>query len=534
MNRIHLGMIDGLVIIFYILALIVIGVFISKQKTKSGKLVSEDIFLGGRTLPWYKVGLSIFSTNVSPSMLVAYFGAAYTSGMVLANFEWIAWIFLVLLSFLFIPYYLRNKISTMPEFLMNKFGKKSHLFYTYFSMFSSLIVWSSFMLCIGGVVIEQLFGIPVYISTFVIILVAMSYSLNGGLNSIVHTGMIQSIVLISVSLIIVFTGLYRVGGISHLIASVPNDYWTLFKPTTDQGYPWHAIWLGYPVLGIWFWCTDQSIVQRTLAAKSIDDGQKGALLVAALKVIMPFIFILPGIICLVLVKDGTFVPLEKPDHAYISMVYGLLPTGLIGLALGTLLVSIINDVATGLSSFSTVFALDLYAKKINPDASDVEVKKVSKKVSVMASIVAALVAIFFSTVDKTLFDLGQSLGTYIAPPAATVFIVGLLWKKATPRAAELTLYFGTFLCLVIGFCQLTGFPNKAFWPHYMLLCFYMMVVLVSFMLVVSRFTISSRQAYAVQEVNTNHAAYSYATSTTVKTLWVCIALIMLLIYYIFN
>ena len=138
MNRIHLGMIDGLVIILYIISLIIIGVFISKQKTKSGKLVSEDIFLGGRTLPWYKVGLSIFSTNVSPSMLVAYFGAAYTSGMVLANFEWIAWIFLVLLSFLFIPYYLKNKISTMPEFLMNKFGKKSHLFFTYFSMFSSL------------------------------------------------------------------------------------------------------------------------------------------------------------------------------------------------------------------------------------------------------------------------------------------------------------------------------------------------------------------------------------------------------------
>jgi SSS family solute:Na+ symporter len=534
MNRIHLGMIDGAVIILYIIALIVIGVFISKQKTKSGNLVSEDIFLGGRTLPWYKVGLSIFSTNVSPSMLVAYFGAAYTSGMVLANFEWIAWIFLVLLSFLFIPYYLKNKISTMPEFLMNKFGKKSHLFFTYFSMFSSLIVWSSFMLCIGGLVIEQLFGVPVYISTFLIIIIAMSYSLNGGLNSIVHTGMIQSIVLILVSLIIVFVGLYRVGGVSHLVASVPHDYWTLFKPTSDQGYPWHAIWLGYPVLGIWFWCTDQSIVQRTLAAKSIDDGQKGALLVAGLKVIMPFIFILPGIICLVLVKDGIFVPLEKPDHAYISMVYGLLPTGLIGLALGTLLVSIINDVATGLSSFSTVFALDLYAKKINPNASEREVKKMSKKVSIVASIVAALVAIFFSTVDKTLFDLGQSLGTYIAPPAATVFIVGLLWKKATPRAAELTLYFGTFLCLVFGFCQLTGFPNKEFWPHYMLLCFYMMVILVVFMMVVSYFTTNSRKAYAVHEVITQDGEQKYQTSTTVKILWALLALIMLLIYYIFN
>ena len=158
----------------------------------------------------------------------------------------------------------------------------------------------------------------------------------------------------------------------------------------------------------------------------------------------------------------------------------------------------------------------------------------SKKVSIVASIVAALVAIFFSTVDKTLFDLGQSLGTYIAPPAATVFIVGLLWKKATPRAAELTLYFGTFLCLVFGFCQLTGFPNKEFWPHYMLLCFYMMVILVVFMMVVSYFTINSSKAYAVHEVITQDGEQKYQTSTTVKILWALLALIMLLIYYIFN
>ena len=534
MNRIHLGITDGLVIVFYILFLVIVGVLISKKKTKTGQLVSEDLFLSGRSLPWYKVGLSIFSTNVSPSMLVAYFGAAYTSGMVLANFEWIAWVFLLLLSFLFIPYYLKNRISTMPEFLMKKFGKPSHLFFTYFSMFSSLIVWSSFMLCIGGLVIEQLFGIPVYISTFIIILISMSYSVNGGLNSIVHTGMIQSIVLIIISLIIVFVGLYRVGGVEHLIASVPHDYWTLFKPTSDKGYPWHAIWLGYPVLGIWFWCTDQSIVQRTLAAKSIDDGQKGALLVAGLKILMPFIFILPGIICLVLVKDGIFVPLEKPDHAYISMVYGLLPTGLIGLALGTLLVSVINDVATGLSSFSTVFSLDLYAKKINPNATQIEIKKVSKKVSIIASFIAALVAIFFSTLDKSLFDLGQSLGTYIAPPAATVFIVGILWKKATPRAAELTLYFGTFLCLVIGFCQLTGFPNKDFWPHYMLLCFYMMVVLVTFMVIVSYNTVQSRLDYKLDDSSTQSTNEVFTSKTYIKVLWVLLACIMLLIYYIFN
>lgn len=257
-----------------------------------------------------------------------------------------------------------------------------------------------------------------------------------------------------------FLGLNKVGGVEKLVASVPRDYWIIFKPSTDSVYPWHALILGYPVIGIWFWCTDQTIVQRTLAAKNVDHGQKGALLIAALKIVMPALFIVPGIMCLVLVNQGVFAPLTNPDHAYITMVYGLLPTGVIGLALGTLLVSIINDVATGLSSFSTVFAMDVYVKKIKPTATAAEINSIGKKIIVLAATVSVLMAILLSNSDKGLFDLGQSLITYLAPPASTVFIVGILWKRATPRAAELTLYVGTFLCLLIGFCQLTGFPTK--------------------------------------------------------------------------
>lgn len=534
MNKIQLGLVDFSVIIGYLLFLILVGIYFSKKLIKGKSAGDEDLFLSGRSLPWYKVGLSIFSTNVSPGMLVAYFGAAYTSGMVLANFEWMAWFFLLLLSILFIPYYLKNDISTMPEFLLKKFGKKSHIFFTYFSMFSSIFIWVSFYLCIGAIVINQLLGIPIYISVFIIIAIAVSYSLNGGLNSIVHTGMIQSIVLIFISFLIVILGLYKVGGVHQLIENVPSDYWILFKPTNDQSYPWHAIWLGYPVLGIWFWCTDQTIVQRTLAAKSIEDGQKGALLVAALKVIIPFLFILPGIICFVLVKDGQFKPLENPDHAYITMVNGLLPTGLIGLALGTLLVSVINDVAAGLNSFSTVFSIDLYAKKINPTATHLEINKVSKKVLVIASIVAALIAIFFSTTDKTLFDLGQSLGTYLAPPAATVFIVGILWKKATPLSAELTLYIGTIVCISFGFCQLIGFPSKEFWPHYLLLCFYMMAILVVFMVLISLIPNNNKNNFIVNDSSTNLNNEIFKTSLFVKSLWVIIALLMIFLYFIFN
>jgi len=534
MGRIHIGATDSIVIVLYIIFLILVGIFISKKKTALGTPNAEDLFLSGRSLPWYKVGLSIFSTNVSPSMLVASFGAAYTSGMVLANFDWLAWIFLMLLSLLFIPRYLANNISTMPEYLMKRFGKKSHIFFTYFSMVSSLVVWSSFMLCIGGIVINQLLGIPIYVSAILIVAIAMSYSVNGGLNSIVHTGMVQSIVLIGISMLIFFLGLNKVGGVEKLVASVPRDYWIIFKPSTDSVYPWHALILGYPVIGIWFWCTDQTIVQRTLAAKNVDHGQKGALLIAALKIVMPALFIVPGIMCLVLVNQGVFAPLTNPDHAYITMVYGLLPTGVIGLALGTLLVSIINDVATGLSSFSTVFAMDVYVKKIKPTATAAEINSIGKKIIVLAATVSVLMAILLSNSDKGLFDLGQSLITYLAPPASTVFIVGILWKRATPRAAELTLYVGTFLCLLIGFCQLTGFPTKEFWPHYMLLCFYMMSALVVFMIAVSFITKPHYELVQLVDQNDPLVKEKSKTSLLVKLLWVLVAVLMAIVFYIFN
>jgi SSS family solute:Na+ symporter len=422
----------------------------------------------------------------------------------------------------------------MPEFLMKRFGRRSHSFFTYFSMFSSLIIWSSLMLCVGGIVINQLTGIPVYFSAILIVAIALSYSINGGLNSIVHTGVIQSVVLLFVSFIILALGINKVGGVDNLINGVPAEFWSIFRPADDKAYPWHAILLGYPVIGIWYWCTEQSIVQRTLAAKNIVHGQLGAWLVAVLKIIMPFLFILPGMICLVLVKQGYFPELTSPDHAYITMVYGLLPTGLIGLALATLLVSVVNDVATGISSFSTVFAIDLYAKKINPNASPEKVTKIGKRVAVLAGLVSVLVAIFFASSNKGLFVLGQSLGTYLAPPVTTVFILGILWKKATPLAAELTLYLGTFFCVVIGFCQLIDFPSKDTWPHFMLLCFYMMTALIAFMVSVSLLKPVPGYPSLVLVKHSPEGEISASNKRMMILLWFVVACIMISIYFIFS
>jgi SSS family solute:Na+ symporter len=252
---------------------------------------------------------------------------------------------------------------------------------------------------------------------------------------------------------------------------------------------------------------------------------------------MPFIFILPGIMCLVLVKQGYMQPLTNPDHAYISMV-GLLPKGMIGLALATLIVSVVNDVATGIGAFSTVFAIDFYGKKVDAQASPDQLAKVGKRVSWIAGAISVLIALFFSSSDKGLFELGQSLCTYLAPPISTVFILGLLWKRATPLAAELTLYVGTLLCLSVGFCQLINYPSKETWPHFMLLCFYMMAVLVAFMVVVSLLSGPRETALAEKgqpdDQEFNRMAVQDAFSRPVIVLWGIIAVIMFIIYYIFR
>lgn len=536
MMGIDIGLADGAAIILYLVLLVWVGLRMRGKPADAGASSSEELFLSGRSLPWYKVGLSIFSTNVSPSMLVAYFGAAYATGMVLANFEWMAWFFLLLLSYLFIPWYLRHRISTMPEFLMKRYGSRAHRFHTYFSMFGSLVIWSSFMLCIGGKVILQLTGIPILWSVLIIVAIALSYSVNGGLSAIVNTGMIQSVVLLGTSLAILVLGVWKAGGLGAVVDGVPASYWSIFRPADDAAYPWHAILLGYPVIGIWFWCTDQSIVQRTLAAKDVFHGQLGAWLVALLKVVMPFIFILPGIVCLVLVGQGRLPALENPDHAYITMVKGLLPVGLVGLALATLMVSIINDVATGISAFSTVFALDFYGRRVRPDASPEDLSRVGKRVALLAGVVSAGIAMFFASSDKGLFELGQSLGTYLAPPISTVFLLGLLWKRATPRAAELTLYIGTALCLTIGFCQLKDYPSKGAWPHFMLLCFYMMLGLTIFVVVVSLLTRPVPSAASLEPVDpaVDSLMPKAPQRRLMRILWIAIAAVMSAIYIIFR
>ena len=446
---ISLEVVDYVVIAVYVTVLVGIGMWVSWRRRGS-----EDLFLAGRSLGWPNVGLSIFGTNVSPSFMIASCGIAFSTGMVTANFEWLAWWFLMLLAMLFVPYYLRTRISTMPQFMKRRFGRATYEFLSWYALFTTIILWLGGTLFASGVLLGQIMGWPVWVSVVVLTVIATSFTVAGGLAAVVITDSFQAILMILGSAVLTVIGLSKVGGITALVEKVPAHYWQLFRPSNDQVYPWHAVVLGYPVMGIWFWCTDQTIVQRVLGARDVRQGQLGAVFAGFLKILTPFIFILPGIVCYALHPE-----LENADKtAFMTMVTTCLGPGMIGLIVAVLIAAVISTIDSGLNSFSTVFTLDIYARRFRPNATEKELKWLGRLATIGAACVAVACALAIGTVQATLFDLLQSIIAFIAPPMAAVFMVGVLWRRATAKAAITALLVGSAVSISVGVCQMAKWP----------------------------------------------------------------------------
>lgn len=519
----HLNLLDFIVIFFYITGLLSLGFWVSFRKKHS-----DDLFLAGRTLKWPNIGLSIFGTNVSPSMMISSAGIAYASGMVASNMEWLAWLFLMLLAMVFIPHYMNTKISTMPEFLLKRFGPSCRNFLSWYTLFATIVLWLGGTLYAGGLLFSQIIGWPIWLSVILLVAIATSFTITGGLAAVVITDSFQSILMIIASTILTIIAFCKIGSIEQLTSSLPADYWTLFRPADDPHLPWHAILLGYPVAGIWFWCTDQTIVQRVLGGQNARQGQLGCLLAAFLKILVPFIFFLPGIMCKVLHPN-----LEDADTAYMTMVTHYLPHGMIGLIISVLIAALISTVDSGLNSLSTVFTLDIYCGQFKPDASGSQKKRIGQWVTLIGAIVAIVVSLSIAMIpDKSLFEKLLSIIQFLSPPLAAVFIVGILWRGASTKAAFLTLVIGSITSIGIGIGSLSGWPNPDIYPHFMLLSFYIFVGLVIFMIAVSLITGPNKDnqfpTLAEAKRNTNHK------TKDIWILWTILAIIMLSLYVIFN
>jgi SSS family solute:Na+ symporter len=545
--RDKLESLDFAVIIAYIVILITIGMWVSFRRRGA-----EDLFLGGRSQGWGVVGLSIFGTNVNPSFLISSCSVAYVSGFAAANFEWLAWWLMMLLAMLFVPFYLKTRVSTMPEFIRRRFGRGAHTFLSYYALFTTIVSWLGLVLYTGGLLFSQIMGWPLWLSLVVLMEIATSFTIIGGLAAVMITDAFQTILMIVGATALTAIGLYEVGGVSGLIAQVPESYWILLRSGPEADYPWHAMLLGYGVAGIWFWCADQTIVQRVLGAKDLRHGQLGIVLAAFLKILPPFLFLLPGILCFVL-HPG----LDDPDKAFATMIVHHLPTGMVGLMVAVLIAALISTIDSGLNSFSTVFTLDIYKRSIRPGASPSEVKLVGRIATLLAAALAVGVALTMAKFDRSLFDMIQSVIGFIAPPVSAVFLIGVLWRRATSTAALLTLIVGSIVSITVGFCHLNGFAGAAFsewigaqvstatgdllyawiggmvWDHFLLVSFYLFAAICLFMVVVSLLTRNSPDEEQLPSMNEAYASQK-TSSKLIWGLWGVLALCMAVIYLVFD
>ena len=538
---------DFVVIVTYIVMLVTIGMWVSFRRRGA-----DDLFLGGRSQGWKVVGLSIFGTNVNPSFLISSCSVAYMSGFAAANFEWLAWLLMMLLAMLFVPYYMKTRVSTMPEFIDRRFGRGPHRFLSYYALFTTIVSWLGLVLYTGGLLFSQIMGWPLWLSLTVLMAIATSFTIIGGLSAVMITDAFQTVLMIAGAAALTAIGLYEVGGIGGLVEKVPDSYWTLLRSGPEADYPWHAMLLGYPVAGIWFWCADQTIVQRVLGARDLRNGQLGTVFAAFLKILPPFLFLLPGILCFVL-HPG----LDNPDEAFATMIVHHLPVGMVGLMVAVLIAALISTIDSGLNSFSTVFTLDIYKRSVRPAASPKEVKLVGRLATLLAAVLAVGVAITMANFDRGLFDMIQSVIGFIAPPVSAVFLIGVLWRRATSVAALATLIVGSIVSITVGFCHLNGFAGAELsqwigahvnteagarldgwigdlvWDHFLMVSFYLFAGICLFMIVVSLFSRNAPKEERLPSLKETYAVQK-SSSTLLWKLWGVLAVCMVAIYWIFD
>lgn len=538
MESIHsyLKTIDFVVVGIYLLVLIAIGYWVSFVKKKDE---NENLFLASRSLTWPSIGLTMWGTNVGPSMLIASASIGYTTGVVAGNFAWYAFPFIFMLAVVFAPRYLKANVMTLPEFMGKRFGNSTRNMLAWYSLVTILISWLALTLYAGGILVGQILNLPLWSSVVILVLIAGFFTIAGGLKAIAYTNVFQMILLIVVSAILTFVGVYKAGGVMAIYENTPKDYWNLLRPMGDPNYPWLAIVLGYPVMGVWFWCTDQSMVQSVLGAKSLKQGQLGANLTGWLKIFDVALFIIPGIICFIL-----FPNLSNPDEAYMTMVTRLFPAGMTGLVMAVLIAALVSTIDSALNSLSTVFTMDIYVKKFKPAATVKEITSIGRIVTVVGAMIAIVLTLAIDSIKGlNLFDTFQAVLGFLAPPMAVVFLFGVLWKKTTTNAANIAIWLGTIISIGTGIIYLFLTPellaNVPFLQslliglksiHFLLLSFILFVVIAIITYLV---TIVDRRKGHVEETALDLSAIA-KPSNQVKWAWGILIVFMIGMYLLFN
>lgn len=466
----QVGSVDLGIVIIYMIGVVAVGVYAGFVRSKGGG-EGGHYFLADNSLAWPVIGLAMFAANISTVHLVSLAEAAYKFGLVYGNFEWMAGFTLVLLSLFFAPLYFRSRVTTLPDYLEKRYNRQCRDALAFFSLVSAIVIHIGVALYTAAWVICGILGLDpkapfLGMSTLMFFVVVLGittgvYTMVGGLLAVVWTESIQTVILLVGAVAITAVGYMAVGGWGQLgqtLASHPHPdtagstsgFLSMIRPSGDaSGIPWYSILLGYPILGIWYWCCDQTIVQRVLAAKSESHARLGPLFCAFIKILPVFLFVLPGVICLALVQQGYFKGEAPPTSAdtYTFMITHMLPVGLKGLVIAAMLSAAMQTCSAALNSSATLVAYDI-VKRWRPDTTDHHLVKIGKITTVIAMIVAIVLSPIFGHYS-TIIEGINKLIAYIAPPITTVFVFGVFWKRASGRAAFLTLMVGALLGAVM-------------------------------------------------------------------------------------
>ncbi|NET31940.1 MAG: sodium/solute symporter [Cyanothece sp. SIO1E1] len=451
-----LGTVDIVIMILYTVAMIVYGLYKGKRES------SEDYFLAGRNMMWPVVGISLFAANISSTTLVGLAGDAYSTGISVFNYEWFAVVILIFFSIFFLPFYLSSKVYTMPEFLERRFDVRSRYYFSFTTIIGNVLIETAAPLYIGAVIFEQVFpGVSSWIIILLLAVAAAAYTIPGGLSSVVHTEVIQAILLIIGSIILTFYTLDAVGGWDNVLAAMtkkheagilpnsPDDMLSLIRPMNDTAVPWTGLITGVPILGFYFWANNQFMVQRTLSAKNLNHGRWGSLFAGFLKLPVLFIMVLPGAMALAMPEE-IFPHLDNPDLVYPALVFNLLPTVLKGLVLAGLLAAMSSSISATLNSASTLITMD-FISKIKPDMTSKQLVRAGQLATVVLVVLAALWAPRIKEFDS-LFKYLQQVLAYIAPPVVAAFFLGLFWKRANGHGA----FYGFVVSALLAILYITN------------------------------------------------------------------------------
>jgi len=528
-----LGVIDWAVVGVYFLLIGGISIW-SIRKNKDSP---TDYFLANRNLGWFVIGASILASNVGSEHIVGLAGTGAKSGLAMGHYELHSWIVLML-GWVFVPFYMRSKVFTMPEFLERRYNSKTRWLLSIVQLLSYVIAKVSVTIYAGAVVFNSFLGVDFWTGAIVLIVITGLYTIFGGLHAVMYTEALQAIVLLGGSIVLTISGLIQIGGWNNLMGAVTKDHLNMFLPLSDPNFPWLGILFASPIVGIWYWCTDQHIVQRCLAGRNEQQARRGTIFAAYLKLLPFFIFLIPGLMAYALASSGK-IQLANADQAFPTLVKTLLPVGIRGLLAGGILAALMSSLASVYNACSTLFTLDIY-QKIKPHTSDKELVKVGRITTAVVVILGMAWIPVMRGISDTLYQYLQSVQSYLAPPIAAVFLLGVFSKRINGKGAITTMVVGFIIGVLRIVLELTknhlsGILYTFATINFLYFCIFLFVFSIALLIIVS---LSSEKPSEVQLNGLTYATTVAEDKATSRASWnatdvVLSAIVVLIIVCVF-